>query len=307
MAGAVFLDEATIQRSGLPSRKQSEPVIYYRKMDKGPEQGWIVTADSQMHKQIMYLQRGWQPLPQYGLVGRASCHWDSAYRWYPILSHPEGPKEFPIEQILQFGWHRPGGLPSFPMPNGEPYTPTLEQVFFPQLADQDIDDFGCPECENRLFIKGAYLARHLADAHKWDYNAIISLGEQIGIDFRRDFAPMMKRSYTFPKQAQERAGGANVPQPRVNQVRIPSRDELVGGATMKAAIDADSRVEPERNAATVKTKRTQTPEQAAKSREALAKARLARETKKAAQMAAEQAPAGAVSPEAIERMAQEQG
>lgn len=283
MAGQ-FLDEQVIQQYHLPSRKQSEAVIYYRKPNKGLEANWIVCGDSQIHKQALYLMRGWHALAQYGLVGRASCLFESAYKWYPILAHPDGPAEFPVEQILQFGWHRPGGLPPFPPGKNV-------EVFWPQLAGQELIDFDCPQCENRPFIKAVHLANHLMTSHGWDYHTIMQLGEKLDIDFAKDFAPKSKRTYSMPTEAPSRES-AVVVGPKIVKAVIPTFEELTATATEQVAVAPISiktrkplstrakNVNPNLTP-TGRPKRTLSPERREASLENLAKARAVRESAKA--------------------------
>jgi hypothetical protein len=94
-----------------------------------------------------------------------------------ILTHPDGPSEFPLEQIVANGWHRRGGCP-------------VPGVFFPQIPGNKFRDLACPErCGRKPFAElngsggATELRQHLRIMHKWDPATIQAYGERVGIDF----------------------------------------------------------------------------------------------------------------------------
>lgn len=206
-------------------RRKGEKVIYYRRpqfQPKGnpdPAPGWIVWADSQVFKQIHYLERGWTPLPKYGQVQKLfradapAGSPDSYGPWGPILSHPDGPGEFPVEQILTYRWYDPSQCP-------------VPGVRFPQLQawvaeGNEIVEYPCPECNGRSYLDAIFLARHCRNAHEYDRAEILALGEQLGIDFRRIFRKSVRR---IPYAAAEESVAAEpAPAPRVPVKQIVTR------------------------------------------------------------------------------------
>lgn len=163
--------------------KRDERVIYYRKSG-GLEDGWIVWGDSESGTKLRDATiRGMQPLFKYGAI---TCFLDKAQKepdpagiWGPILRHPDGPAEFPIEQIVAFRWHT---------------DPPVSGVRFPQLQGTKITQYQCPECSRAPFgelkrgdevILSAIqsLGNHLTIMHKWDRLALLRWGDRVGIDF----------------------------------------------------------------------------------------------------------------------------
>ena len=100
--------------------------------------------------------------------------------WRRILEHPEGPSEFPVEQIVTFRWYRPELCP-------------VEGVYFPQLQGKKVREYRCPDCKRPAFIdvEGEVaggvtsLAQHLRIMHGWDRPSIMIYGEHVGIDFQK--------------------------------------------------------------------------------------------------------------------------
>lgn len=199
-------------------KNQGDQVIYYRRpetdKDGNPAEnaGWITWGDSASGTKLRdFVIRGFEPLMVYGSLNKSTLakradeeDWDQARRlWHTILSHPQGPAEFPVDQILTLGWYRPERCP-------EPGT------VFPQLSGQKVREYRCPECNRRPFIDidgvggvGA-LASHLRIMHAWDRSNLMAYGDRIGIDFNKadvnnnvvtefdiDAAPVAKR----PRQA----------------------------------------------------------------------------------------------------------
>lgn len=259
------IDGAVVDRYYSANKRMSEVVRYWRRpTGRGkPDSGYIIIGDSQATKREDYEYRGFTMLPKYGAVCRGKDDRDAAYRWVPILNHPDGPAEFPYEQVIEMRWYDPDQLPPG----------VRKDVFFPQLAGVKITPYDCPECEMRTFHKAVHLARHLKNDHEWDRTEVLALGDKWGIDFSKEMAPQGKRVFDYPTEAPQREApqAPARPQYQVERIAVPTRDEIEADARRVVARTAEP---------PVKAKRTQTPEQAEKSRQALAKARLAREEKK---------------------------
>lgn len=201
----------TNQRTGA-----GDQVIYYRR-PVGPdkeESGWIIIGDTLSGTKYRdYVRRGFQPLEKYGSVNTAGRDarafgtkttpaeegWTPArYRWEQILSHPDGPGEFPVDQILTYRWYRPENLP-------------IPGVVFPQLQGVKVKEYRCPErCGRPPFVdidgtggmRG--LGSHLKIAHEWDTVALITYGERVGLDFlKADVAEFSAQEYIVEQAAAE--------------------------------------------------------------------------------------------------------
>lgn len=161
--------------------KRGGQFIYWRRpavhTDGTPdaEPGWIFTASNDAFRLMESFAVGWTPLLKYGRVKGVAD--GVASKWFQILSHPDGPAEFPIEQILTYRWYdRQRCLRDTGVAN----------VRFPQLAGTPVTEYDCPECNNRQYAKPVHLARHLTNDHNYDRANIIALGEQLGISFEKE-------------------------------------------------------------------------------------------------------------------------
>ena len=191
-------------------RGSGDQVIYYRRPRKGNQAGWIIWGDSLSGSKLRdFLRRGFEPLMKYGainsvgrnrkLFGDSTNPVEEGYRrdqyvWEGILSHPDGPAEFPVEQIVTYRWYRPEQCP-------------IPDVVFPQLKGLKVKEYNCPErCGRQPFVDvdgvggvGA-LRQHLRIIHDWDQANLQSYGERVGIDFNRlDVLAMPVNEYTTPE------------------------------------------------------------------------------------------------------------
>lgn len=176
----------------LTQGRRSERVIYWRKPNKGLEASWITTGGTNMERQLQFLQRGFVPLTQYGEVGfkRRADDPDGPFerygQWGPILTHPQGPREFPVDQIVAYRWYDPAFCP-------------VPGVRFPQMVGVKIVEFDCPECNNARFHKATHLARHLRVTHGYDRAELVALGQELGLSFAKEIARggTVERIYTI--------------------------------------------------------------------------------------------------------------
>lgn len=199
---------------GQPNRGDGDRIIYYRRPTKGTngrpveDPGWIVFGDSISGSKLRdFVARGFQPLMQYGTInsaqrdvrafGSKSSPADPTmtreqYIWEGILSHPDGPAEFPLEQIIAFGWYRPEQCP----------VPT---AYFPQLVGKKVKEYTCPErCGRKPFVEIdgvggiSALRQHLRIMHEWDQANLQAYGERVGIDFNKaDVAELLINDMQF--------------------------------------------------------------------------------------------------------------
>lgn len=185
----------------LVNKKRSERVIYYRNptvtQDGRPhhEPGWIHWGDSQEQKQVWEWAKGRLPLNRFGAIEAKKNDdapdgpFEKYGPWGPILCHPEGPKEFPVDQILTFGWYDPKRCP-------------VPGVRFPQLREwiaegNEITEYACPECNSVAYREARFLGRHLKNTHGWDRLEIIAFGKEVGFDLSRDFSGRGKITRTY--------------------------------------------------------------------------------------------------------------
>lgn len=198
-----------------------DEIIYYRRprftRDGEPAEnaGWITWADSLSGtKRRDYETRGWVALTQYGKINSQQREnalanriengeqmtprqYSAEYIWGAILRHPDGPAEFPLDQILALRWYEARNCP---IKDVEP------AQLFPQLKGHRIKHYPCPQC-NRSFAEvdgsGAAksFANHLRIMHDWDMANILNYGKEVGIDFAKvDFGSTGVVEMTFGEE-----------------------------------------------------------------------------------------------------------
>lgn len=171
---------------GASGRNLGDEVIYYRRpVDGEHNAGWITHADSISGTKFRdFVSRGFEPLMKYGRINSKVNEAKGWGIWEPILSHPDGPAEFPLEQIVISRWYKPKSR------GGECPIPTR----FPQLLGVKIVEYKCPECSRAPFPElkkdgvvlvsaVADLGNHLRIMHKWDRLSLLGYGDRVGIDF----------------------------------------------------------------------------------------------------------------------------
>ena len=178
----------------LMTRRRHERVMYYRKPKvhrdrKGFEEpyleaDWIGWGDTQDGKRLMLLERGWQLLPQFGVIHDG----DPAYKlygpWGAILTHPAGPAAFPVDQIKAYRWYHPDQVP-------------VPGTRFPQLAGEKIVEYACPECTRLAFHEPVHLGRHLKNGHQWLPADLDRYSNKTGIDFAKAITPKGIQEFVF--------------------------------------------------------------------------------------------------------------
>lgn len=176
---------------GSPRGGAGDQIIYYRRARRGEHPGWIVWGDSLSGSKLRdYVRRGFEPLMQYGVINspardrRAFSNepepgmTTEKYVWEAILTHPDGPAEFPVEQVITYGWHRPEKCP-------------IPDAYFPQLVGKKVTEYTCPERCGRKFIGldgvggVGTLRTHLRVMHGWDQSNLQAYGTRMGIDFNK--------------------------------------------------------------------------------------------------------------------------
>ena len=180
---------------GESGQNMGDQVIYYRtpaKTARGEpheQAGWIVWGDSISGTKLRdRLRRGFAPLFEYGVINSPENRvrfgngqddsWltETGAQWKPILSHPNGPGEFPVDQLQTYRWYRPEACP----------VPTAR---FPQLSGS-VREYRCPQCTRQFTdVEGvggvSGLAKHLTIMHKWDRTSLNAYGDRTGIDFNK--------------------------------------------------------------------------------------------------------------------------
>jgi hypothetical protein len=176
--GEVLQAIARSMASNNTDSKKEDTRIYWKrpmidpsngKPDAAP--GWIMWGSDDMISTSFrdsWFIYGRQPLPQYGHLRT-----EEYGPWGTILSHPNGPAEFPVEQIQAFGWYDPAQVP-------------VPGVKFPQLQGLEIIVYDCPECTNKNYLEPVHLARHLRNTHDWQWRDIAAYGEEQGILFAKE-------------------------------------------------------------------------------------------------------------------------
>lgn len=168
--------------SGGTSTKTSMKVIYAKRPTKDGNTGrpismpgWITWTDDDTRTGELWRKTalGWRFFKQFGYLGQRDGSPDPLGPWQKILEHKDGPAQFPVDQLLEFGWYDKRNVP-------------VENVYFPQLKGMKIPRYRCPECEDRVFLKGIHLARHCRNAHSYDRKDIQDLATEMGIDLMHE-------------------------------------------------------------------------------------------------------------------------
>lgn len=177
------------ERNLPPGRGQH--AYYKRRSD-----GWIITSGAWPSAKADKEFKGYDYLPAFGTflmsfgddINTANQRDRTGRKFFPhkepwrlILQHPDGPAQFPVAQIIAYRWH---------------LRPPYREVRFPQMADVNVTDLFCPECEAGIFSSESeqeavdmlrtHLTSKINDTHQYRPEDFRSLGESIGVDF---FAP----------------------------------------------------------------------------------------------------------------------
>lgn len=173
---------------------------YYRNL-----KGWIVVASTTPSNRVGTEYKGGRFLGQYGEFvngtqgGSANVQDDrgvlfnSAHEPWRIIFQRGGAIEFPVDQIVSFGWH---------------LRPPYREITFPQMQGVPVFDLPCPEC-NRVFSSlverqvAQFLRQHLTskvdEAHSYTPADLKELGQEWEIKFdtartRASTKPLVKAS-----------------------------------------------------------------------------------------------------------------
>lgn len=120
-----------------------------------PDAGWIIVAPAWPSETMRQLDKGMTPLRRYGefTLNQAQENWRVHHESFRRIFQLGGAHEFPVEQIVQFNWHR---------------RPPYRGVTFNQLTGIEIPDFACPVCPNRHFATAENLQSHERVMHSED-------------------------------------------------------------------------------------------------------------------------------------------
>lgn len=194
------------------SGSKFEQHIYYKRPLTGDEPGWIVIQGTNMERQRDLMLRGFQPLNQYGtLEARESFLRQTGALgkdepmdpWRVILEHPDGPREFPADQVMTLRWYQDEHCP-------------IPGTKFPQLGGHSIVEYQCPECRCLPFaaIDGVGgiepLGRHLRIVHSWDRASLVKYGEKVNIDFDAIYSSIV-HEYEFSGAKKVKSSGFDCP------------------------------------------------------------------------------------------------
>lgn len=157
---------------------------YYRNL-----RGWIVVASTTPSNRSDTEYKGGRYLSQYGEFengtqgGDPKCYDDrgvlfnSAHEPWRLIFQRGGAAEFPVDQIVAYGWH---------------LRPPYREVTFPQMEGAAVFDLPCPECD-RVFSALAerqvaqFLRQHLTsrvdEAHSYTPADLKELGQEWEIKF----------------------------------------------------------------------------------------------------------------------------
>lgn len=155
--------------------------------------GWVVEAASFYPNRVHYEEKGFVFLDRYGqfLPGAPRDASPDSYNgtdangafWNPTtepwrrILQLGGAREFPICQLIEFGWHR---------------NPPYKGLRFPQLEKVKITDLDCPECRRSFASLNpaqavSSLRQHLVsrvdEAHSYSPSDLRELGREMGISF----------------------------------------------------------------------------------------------------------------------------
>lgn len=168
--------------------------------------GWITWIDNDTQTGALWrkIALGWKVLNKYGEIHAYAEKGVSP--WTAILQHPDGPREFPVEQLMDFGWFDPQRVER---------DTGVAGVRFPQLRGQTITQIPCPECSQRVFRKPIHLARHVRNTHAYDRADIEALGKQLGVDFAAELYANRPREVVYDYEDDEAAPAAPAYEPGV--------------------------------------------------------------------------------------------
>ena len=158
---------------------------YYRRGDNG----WIITgpvwpsyrADMEYKDNVFLAKYG---VFLYDMPGNKTVFDVNGRNFSPVtepwrqIFQKGGAKEFPLDQIIAFRWH---------------IRPPYREVKFPQLAQVEIHNFFCPECDKGIFSAvrrpdavdqlRIHLTSRFNDNHSYRPDDLKALGEEYGINF----------------------------------------------------------------------------------------------------------------------------
>jgi hypothetical protein len=151
-----------------------EQAMYFRRPLHWENQpGWIVVDGTNADRVEGKMWLGFEPLHKYGRIEGVEA---GGNPWIKILEHPDGPAEFPVDQVMTLRWYKEKDCP-------------IPGTKFPQLQGHKVVEYKCPECNREPFPafdgKGGVeaLAFHLRIIHSWDRASLVRYGERVGIDF----------------------------------------------------------------------------------------------------------------------------
>lgn len=140
-------------------RPQEYKWKYFRHREDHPGMpGWVFIAPGWPIEAYNYIKRGATELDQYGefyLTKNVEQKWSASLEPFRQILARGGGAEFPVDQVVEFGWHRkpPYGV------KGDP------KELFPQLRGVEIHDAQCRQC-HRWFKDEESRDKHYEFMHR---------------------------------------------------------------------------------------------------------------------------------------------
>lgn len=165
------------------------PWQYWKKGD-----GRIITGPEPRETMYrIYQAKGYQPLPQYGKLPTPGsplpcCKGFMRTSQYHVILARGGAKEFPLEQIIQAGWHV-----TPPIVHGQAIT-------FPQVEGREIESIACDECDKPIYgLKGTpqivqTLRQHAKAVHSFARREVDEMLWRIGYYTERKAQPITQQT-----------------------------------------------------------------------------------------------------------------
>ena len=202
----MVVDQFTPRRN---TQSKYEAHMYYRRPEGGRHPGWITIKGSKGGKKDRYEERGIIALKDFGTLQDGHTN-----PWEQILTHPDGPAAFPVEQVIAARWYDSKNIPTecrWEGKDGE-YCPVMlklqQGITFPQLEGHEVIERPCPQCDRPPFVTvngvGGVesLARHLTIIHGWDANQLKKYGDAVSLDFDLVYSKAaMEKTFKFGTKA----------------------------------------------------------------------------------------------------------
>lgn len=151
-------------QSGVSGR-ESHPSHYWTR----PNDGWVVIQPGWPTEAGYLYERGFTPLKsRFGVFyARNQDGWDTTREPWRRIFMLNGQDVFPVEQVLEYGWHRKSPYQGKELPQLEKIAdaPNQWRILTGPRAGQIHEDVICPACD-KPYLSRANLRNHELIAHK---------------------------------------------------------------------------------------------------------------------------------------------